>query len=276
MKGFVITLVSIGLIVTLITLAMSLRNSQLATERSLMGPLPLIYASFLSDAVARDLNSMVGPGIDIDAMNDSTTIRITDSLDSLDHSGELSAYGDFLAGEVASRTASSISANFTNLSGGRITVFINDAYAYSNDHSSNETLFTRSGGTNASSYDINLTVTAVRANVTHMEFNSSGPLNVTIRYTDLNGTAMEQGSVFPDQASSFRVDYANGGSVTVTVGVRSGNDGSLEIVASGIGAKAEWAAALPPRNETERLGFEYDATMDYTQGGVRKTARIGK
>jgi hypothetical protein len=207
MRGFVITLTSVGLIAMLVILAISLRNAQFATERALMEPLPLIYSSFILDDIAYEFNSLVGPSIWINKDNDSTLIAVSDTLHDENHSAVISAYGAFLAGEVSSRTSSDISANFSNLTGGTMRLFINEDYVYSNSYQANESLFTKPGGTGASSYEINLTVTAVRRAVSHMEFVENGSMNVTIRYTDLNGTAIEEGEVSPDQHNTFSLDY---------------------------------------------------------------------
>ncbi|NYZ74540.1 hypothetical protein H0O00_05330 [Candidatus Micrarchaeota archaeon] len=276
MRGFVITILSVSLIMMLVMLAMSLRNAQLGTERALLEPLPLTYAAFLLDDVGYELNSLVGPRIVFKETNESMGLAVSDTLHGYNHSAEMSFYSAFLAGEVATRTASNITTNFTNMTDGVIRVFIAEDYIYSNDHTKNESLFTKSDGTGATSYDINITITAVRSNVTHMAFNDNGTLNVTIRYTDLNGTGVEEGRVFPDQPNTLRVDYEGGGSILVALGPEGGNDGSLRMEATGISAETAWAAVLPPLNATKRMGYEYDATIEYVQGKVAKSCRIGK
>jgi hypothetical protein len=226
--------------------------------------------------VAYEFNSIVGPQIRFDERNDSMRVTLSDSVNDENHSSEINAYSAFLSSEVAARTASNITANLTNLSSGTVRLFIDEDYVYTNNHTSNESLFTRTNGTNATSYDINLTITAVRENVTPMAFDGNGTMNVTIRYTDLNGTGIEQGSVFPNQVNALTLFYVGGGSVTLTIGPESGNSGSLKINTAGIGADTAWSAILPPLNATKRMGYEYDATIDYVQGNVKKTCRIGK
>jgi len=276
MRGFVITILSMALILILVVLSLSFRNAQLSTERELLEPLPLIYAAFLVDDVAYEFNSIVGPHLDLDERNDSIRLSVMDRLHNFNHSAAILNYEAFLRGEVADRTTSQITTNFTNLSGDILTVFIAEDYIYANNHATNESIFTKAGGTGASSYDINLTVIAARANVTHIQFNDSGTLNVTIRYFDLNGTVLEEGRVFPNHPNTMQVDYADGSSVKVIVGQAGGNSGSLFMKASGIAADASWSAILPPLEATRKLGYEYDATIDYVQGGVAKHCRIGK
>ncbi len=276
MRGFIITMLSVGLILLLVTLALSFRNAQLSTERALLEPLPLIYASTLVDDIAFELNSIVGPDITINEANSSMEIGIKDTLHGVNHSAQISSYKSFISDEVASMAASNITLNLTNMSNGMVAVFINGDYEYSNNHTSNESVFTRKGGTGATLYEINLTTTAVRANTTDMEFDTGGTLNVTIRYTDLNGTVIEEGAVFPNHAHLLRVEYASGSSLEVEVGPQSGNDGSLRIQSKGISTEVSWAAVLPPINETMKMGYEYDATIEYVQGKAAKRCRIGK
>ena len=276
MRGFVITILSVAIIVMLVTLSMSSRNIQASTERVLMEPLPLLYAAYLLDDVGYELNSIIGPGINLNQSNDSIKLTMTDSLHDKNHSSDILAYEEFLTGEVANTTASTIATNFTNLTDGTIKLFINEDYAYSNDHDDRMILFTRSGGTGARSYEINFTITAVRSNVTQMEFNDNGTINVTIRYTDLNGTTVEQGKVLENQANSFRVEYMDGSSMTVDVGLASANNGSLRMKADGINADVSWTAILPPIDAEKKLGYEYDATISYVQNKVSKQSRIGK
>jgi hypothetical protein len=276
MRGFVITILSISFMVLIVMLAFSLRNAYLATERSLLEPLPLLYSAFLLDDLAFELNSLLGPGISLNQTNASTVVSIRDTLHTYNHSADILGYESFVEGEVAERTASSISANFSNMTGGTMRMFINGDYEYVNDEGGTRARFFRDGGSGAKSYDINITVYSLRENVTHMQFNESGTLNVTIRYTDLNGTQVESGRVFPGQDNHFAVSYPNGTSIAITTGLYGGNPGSLVISASGTWAEASFTAVLPPLNATRKLGYEYDATIDYAQGPVSVSRRIGK
>lgn len=276
MRGFVITILSISLSMILAILAISFYNAQLSIERVLIEPLPLIYAAFLLDDVGYELNSIIGPEITIDERNDSTRVMVIDPIHGYNHSSDILVYEAFLTSEVASRTASNITTNFTNLTEGMIRLFINEDYVYTNDHDDKELFFTKAGGTGATSYYVNFTVAASRSNVTHMEFNSNGTMNVTITYTDLDGTDVEEGKLFPDQANTFKVDYMGGGSMIVTAGQSGGNSGSLRIRTSGFNTDVSWLAVLPPLDAEKKMGYEYDATISYVQGQVAKHSRIGK
>jgi hypothetical protein len=276
MRGFVITVLSVSLIMILVVLATTLSNTQLSTDRALKDPLPLIYAAFLLDDIGHDFNEIAGPVIVQNETNSSLMLSVSDTLGGYNDSWAISQYGVFLSNEVASRTASNISTNLTNLTGGVITLFIDDNYSYVNDNTINETIFTKVGGTNASAYFINATVTSVRANVTPMTFNANGTLNVSILVTDINGTYSASGKVLPNQQNTLRIYYVGGGSLVITVGSQNGNSGSLLMQAAGTSAVTSWAAALQPVNANNRIGYEYNATIDYVQGNVEKKCLIGK
>jgi hypothetical protein len=276
MRGFVITILSMSLIVLLLILAMSVRNSHLATERALIEPLPLIYSSFLLDDAAHQFNSIAGPKITLSETNESMGVSVADSIHAFNHTAEILSYSAFLEGEVAERTASNISANFTNMSDGEMRIFINEDYTYVNDHNDGEARFFRAGGTGAASYDINVTVYSVRQNVSHMAFSENGTMNVTIRYTDLNGTDVESGSVYADAPNSFTVNYPDGTSLNVDVGLAGGNPGSLKISSAGAIAETSWHAMLPRLDADTKRGYEYDAVISYSQGPLMITRRLGK
>ncbi len=276
MRGFVITMISVSLLLVLLALALSLHNSQNATERELIEPLPLSYASFILDDAAGEFNSIVGPDMAFNETNESMSISVADTIDPYNHSSEISMYKAFLENEVADSMASNITTNFTNITGGTVKVFMDQDYIYQNDHGNSEVIFTRNGGTNASSYDISFAVYSIRQNVTHMVFNQSGTMNITIHYTDLNGTDTEEGAIFPDRYNVFEVDYANGTRFVVSAGLYNTNPGSLRMKSYGVWAENSWTVALPRLDPSIKRGYEYDATITYSQGSLDVTRRFGK
>jgi|GEM_PF-4091579 len=274
MRGFVITLLAVSLVLILVMLSMSLSDTQLSTDRAIKDPLPLMYGAFLLDDVGHNLNSIVGPGMVFSETNSSTGISVADTLSGYNYTPAIVGYGAFLSDEIAPQTASSITTNLTNLTNGVTSLNMDGNYAYSNDHNQNVSIFTKAGGTGASAYFINATVTAVRTNVTPMAF-TNGTMNVTIDITDINGTYMQSGSVSPDQQNTL-VLYYSGASLTITVGPQGGNSGSLLMQALGTNAAVSWAAILPPLNSSDRIGYAYNATIDYAQGAVEKRCAIGE
>ncbi len=276
MKGFVITILSVSIIMLIVVLSMSLRNSQLSTERSLAEPMPLVYSSFLVDNAALELNSIIGPYLSFSQRNDSTHIIISDTLSSYNYSNEIFSFDTYLTSEIASRTASNITTNYTNITSGTNRVFIDQDYIYTKDYNSRMSLFTKSGSTSAIAYNLNYTLPALRSSVSHMVLHNNATLNITILYTDLNGTGVEQGSIYPYETTALTVSYVNGCNVIITAGIISGNNGSFQIKGTNCLLSPTYEVILPPINESKKLGFDYDATIDYVQGKVRKTTLIGK
>ncbi len=275
MRGFVITLAVTGIIALLVALSSALYNSHLSMERALAEPQPLMYAAFLFDDVAGDINEIAGPGLSVNQSNASVSITVRDTVPNTDFSSELGDYETFLEGTIANQTNSVIDANLSNLTSGRCAMTINGIYEYENDPLASTMTFTSQGGTGASQYTINITVEEERTNYTSFPF-GSGDINVTVMYTDENGTVNENGVLSSSSTNSMMVEYAGGGSLDVKLGTVSGNDGSLEVGSDSIIADVVWTAELPALPIGIRTGYEYDGTLQYTQGKISLSRRIGR
>ncbi|MBU0532414.1 hypothetical protein KKB44_02880 [Candidatus Micrarchaeota archaeon] len=267
-KGFVITIATVALITLLVMLATALHNSYLNMERALLEPQPLMYAAFLSDSIANDVNSIVGPEISFVETNTSMIITIEDIIPKENVSGELSNYENFVD---AMMTNAQLDLNFSNMSS---TMIINEDYYYETEEEA--MLFTSSPATDAIEYQINVSVFGTRTNYTGFAFNESGDLNVSLRYTDLSGTITESGAIFSNQLNRFEVYYGNESFVYIDVGDVGGGDGSLQITTQNAGASFRWNVMLPLPEEDNRIGYQYDATVDYVQDNIRLTRMIGK
>ncbi len=270
MKGFVITLISITLVMLLVTLSSVLHNNHLKMERALSGPQPLIYAGFMFDAVSVGLNDILGPEMELYQKNDSLGILIQDSLPGKNHSEELTDYEDFLEGYLADSANVVFDLNLTNISH---EVLINKKYSYENNESM---VFTSESGTDAYSYEINITVREIRENLTLFDFNSSGDLNLTLNYVDKNGSLTESGKLFSNSLNQFTADYPAGKSLEIEIGKIMGNDGSLEITPNGVEANVSFFVLLPPMEETDQAGYQYNTSMEYLQGRIMMNRSLGK
>jgi hypothetical protein len=101
-------------------------------------------------------------------------------------------------------------------------------------------------------------------------------MNVSVTYTDLNGTLTRSGTVHSWAVNRLHVDYSGGHNMDVTFGNALGEPGSLRIEPSGIECRYRFNAELPPLNESDRKGYVYSATLDYAQGDMGKSSQIGK
>ena len=273
MRGFAITLVAVSLIAILVMLSSSLRGGYLSMERALTEPQPLIYASFMFDSVAHDINSIAGPNMIFYPRNDSFGILILDTIPARNFSSDLSAYENFLEGTIGNETHASIDVNLSMLTPENLTVTINEDYEYA--HEDGDTVrFTSSGGTGATFYGINITVTETRANLTSFSFDPGGDLNVTLVYSDLNGTIIENGTVRSNVDNTFEVNYTGGGELEIEIG-NVGGDGGLSVEAENVDAGINIFVMLPPLDSSKKMGYDYNATMDYLQGNIRISREIG-
>ncbi|MCI0503679.1 hypothetical protein L0Y65_03120 [Candidatus Micrarchaeota archaeon] len=275
MRGFVLSIISLLFLAFLFTLATTLHDHYLRMERSLLLPQPLSYAAYSIGSAAVSLNSIVGPGISIDADNETLELSIADRIPMENVSEKVSEYASFLEGGLSDQTHASISANLSGVSGGSYGLHINRRYVYTNGLDGDMLFRAESGPTNASSYTIYVSVARERENVTHFNFTESGDVNVTLIYADLNGTIHEEGRVSSDSVSRFQVSYAGGGTLEVGCGRASASAGSLWMQAHNVTAETGWQAILPPPGEGDRVGYEYDAAMIYRINGASVSRRIG-
>ncbi|MHA2069815.1 MAG: hypothetical protein ACXABY_36080 [Candidatus Thorarchaeota archaeon] len=100
MKGFMITIVSVSLIMLLVVLSSMLYDSYLSMERALIEPRGLSYGAFLFDDVAENVEFIVGTDIMLTQTNASTVVRIKDELPKENFSSTLLKFEEFLEDEV--------------------------------------------------------------------------------------------------------------------------------------------------------------------------------
>jgi len=274
MKGFVMTLVTISIIMILVMLSVSMHNSHLKMERALTEPQPLIYSAFLFDSVAEDVKSIAGPNMTIRQTNESTTIVFGDIIPGDNVSSDLNSYENFLETTIANQSHAQVDANFSNMSTA-VLVKINEHYTYERDFAAGEALFTAGTDTGAAHYEINITVVKERANFTSFPFNDSGDLTVNVRYLDMNGSENEGGKLFSNQVNRMEVLYADGGHLYVDIGRKNLSDGSLWIKAVNASASVQWLVDLPAAASNESIGYTYDATLEYALGDIRMQRKIG-
>ena len=275
MRGFAITLVAVSLIAILVVLSTSLRASHLSMERALVEPQSLVYASFMFETVGHDIHSIVGPDILFHPRNDSFGILILDVVPSENFSDDLSDYENFLEGTVANETHTSLDVNLSAITPEDFVVTINEDYTYA--HENNDTaIFTSSGATGATSYQVNITVIETRANLSSFAFDPGGDLNVSLVYSDLNGTKIENGMVRSNGNDEFIVNYTNGGELRMEVGRVDGSDGGFSVEAEDVEASLRLFVMLPPLDGTEKMGYGYNATMEYLGEDVRVSRKTGE
>ena len=275
MKGFVITLVAVSFIAILLFFSTALHNTHLSLERSLTGPQNFIYAAALFDGVSHELNAIVGPEFNISQSNSSIVLNFYDSIPYSNHTSGLNAYENFLEVMVANESRANITVNLSNLTS-EVVMHINEKSVYSNNMTGQNMFFTSEGGTDAESYTIQFTIYKSRSNVSDFIFNESGDLNVTIYYSDLNGSESRIGKVFSNSANTFRITYIDGSTVQIDVGQKYGNSGSLYVKPTDVNVPLSWSVTLPAINSTAKRGYTYDSVMTYKNGNILLERNLGK
>jgi hypothetical protein len=179
---------------------------------------------------------------------------------------------------VADSSHSDISLNFTNISDGTIRAFINEDYIYTNNHVIPEIIFTSENDMGTTSYEINFSITKIRTNMTHFVSDPGGDIEVVIYYTDLNSSEVETATLNSDEDNVLTINYQDESTIEIAIGEHDGSDGSLRISSSTYNTVAivQFAAVLPPINESKKLGYAYDGTIEYVQGDIMKVGRVGK
>lgn len=269
MKGFVITIISVALATILFTLTSTLYDNFNSMQRALIGPQALAYSAFLFDDVAYELTAITGNQIRLGQENGSVSLAVECTVPNKNYTAELGEYEDFIEDYFASKTHSSIEANFSNMTMGTLEMEILD-YEYENRYDDGEMYF---GGTGANNYVINASVFKNRGNITGMN-STGGDLNLSLRYTDLNGSMVETVTIKSNESNVFRADYGAAEYIEIRVGRNRGADGTILILTNNAEADVSWSAILP--EPTGKVGYSFDATMSYSQGGISKNTKIAK
>lgn len=269
MRGFVITIISVALATILFTLSTALHDNFSSMERAIRGPQPLSYAAFVFDDVSYELTGISGNHVRLRQENGSLGIGISCMVPNRNYTAELGAYENFIEGALANKTNAVLDANFSNMTRGTLEMDIS-GYEYENRYDRGEMYF---GGTGASAYEVNVSVFKSRGNISSLN-STEGDMNFSLRYTDLDGSIAETVTIKSNETNVFRADYADGGYIEIRAGSNRGEDGTILILTGDTDADVSWYAALPA--PAERVGYAFDATMSYSQGGISKNSVIRK
>jgi hypothetical protein len=135
--------------------------------------------------------------------------------------------------------------------------------------------------TDATNYWINISVNEIRNTVNDFSFGGSG-LNITLRYTDQNGTEETSGEVNPLAQNKFWITYGENETrrIDITVGnIQPGNntwDGSLMIEMTNATSDFSFDVELPHQNSTTQNRILLPLEMSYTQGSISKTMNASR
>jgi hypothetical protein len=77
-----------------------------------------------------------------------------------------------------------------------------------------------------------------------------------------------------NETNVFRADYGASEYIEIRVGRNRGQDGTILILTNNADADVGWSAVLP--EPAGKVGYSFDATMLYSQGGISKNTKIAK
>ena len=278
MKGFFVSLVTITMILILFFLWSSTTRASIDFDLNIYESYSSATPGFLVDDIWFDVNKIVGPSMNITegVEDDFTRIYIGDSLPKSNFTARLQSYKDFVEERMLNQTNANISLDFSSLTDGELEVATMDSYAYINNYSSSEEntvfFYKNENDTGVYEYYINITTSEFRESVNNFNWNPSGSINVTLVYTDNNGTTTTSGRLRPNIANEFEIEYENGGEIEITIG-RNFNDGEFVMRTQNVSTTFNLVAVLDPQSD---LVIGYYATLNYTSQNVRRDSFIAR
>lgn len=279
-KGFVTSLVAGGLILLLIILVSLLHNSYLESERAMKISQPIIYSKFFFNDVFFDVNKIVGPNLTINEQNATLRIRVSDTLPKANFSNDLEKYREFIENNFSSTIHANVSANFSEIEDGTLELFLLDGYLYNHSYvGDNEVLFgttENNGKTNAIHYEINITVQRYRQSIQSFSWSPIGDMNVTITYTDKNGTVQSEGLLHSSLENTFKATLVSNDTRTIEISLGKINqrEGAFWIKDSDASAVFSFLVELPLNNASVPASYQYNSILNYTQGNITNNGLV--
>jgi len=272
MRGFVITISTLLIFSVTLAFILFLYHENLRAEGALTRLMSTPAPSFVFDDVATDLSSIFNHNITAGRSNATLSILLQGSFANPPGMGDLAAYSSFLATTYSNLTNSNLSLDAGGLADGSAEVLFSNGLLFSYIYtgaSKSALLSSSSTDTNASAYEVNVSVDRNRQSYTPWSSSPGGELNVTLRITDRSGNLTSIVSLNRSATNSYIVAY-QGGSLVVRAGKIGLTDGALEVNPSGgIVESTHYSAAasLPPGNLSSSLRYYWNAWLNYSRPG---------
>jgi hypothetical protein len=281
-KGFIFSVIAISFMLLLMFLAVTMANEYWETERVVAKPQPISYSTSTLDNIGKQFCDIILPSAEINENNESLRIAISDSNPRPGITSDLNSMKTYVENNLADSIHASISANISEVNNGSIEATLANNFVYRNEDSTvsfhpkiNNT------STGATNYWINISVNEIRNTVNDFSFGGSG-MNITLRYTDQNGTVETSGEVNPNAQNKFWITYGENETkrIDITLGnIAPGNntwDGSLKIDNTNASIDFSFDAELPLQNSTTQNKIVLPLPMNYTQGSIHKTMNASR
>lgn len=280
-KGFIFSIIAISFMLLLMYLAVAMANEYWETERVVARPQPLSYATSVLENIGKQFADIVLPFGTVTSGNESVRVWVADSVPRPGIGSKLNSMKAYAENDLADSLHADISVNISNVDDGSIEMKMLDGFIYDNSlNGTQEVLFrpiANTSSTGATDYWVDVSVNEYRNKVTEFGWDPGGAMNVTVRYTDKNGTVELFGPLDPDEDNTLRITY--GVNETEWIELKMGRiqpgtsqyDGSLFInMSNTTSASFSFAADLPLQpSDTSNL-MVFPIPMNYSQGGVYK------
>jgi hypothetical protein len=277
-KGFIFSVIAISFMMLLMALAVTMSNEYWETERVVARPQPLTYATATLENIGAQFANVVLPSASVRSGNVSLRINIADSLPRGGIGSELNTLKSYVEDELADSLHADISVNITKVNNKKLDLVIANGFLYnSSNYSFTFRPIANASSSGATNYSLNFSVNEYRNTVNDFGWDAGGAMNVTVRFTDKNGTVETSGLLDPDEANTLTVTYGENETENVEVNIgrvsKNGNyyDGALWMnLSNSTSTSFSFSANLPlqPTNASNRMVFPIE--MDYSQGGVFK------
>jgi len=286
-RGFVFSIIAVSFMLLLMVLATVAASQYMESERLLAAPLPLIYSAATLDNVGHELADAVLPVASVTPSNDSVRVLIADSVPRPDSGYELASIKSFAEGGLAQSLHATISVNTSEVDNGSLSLKVLDGFAYGNSlNGTSEVFFTpleNGTASGAANYSITISTDEFRDSESFFTWDTAedttGDMNVTLVYSDMNGTFTDSGMLRPDIANRMTMTYDENGTeqMDIVLGrVASGGgeyDGSFWMnLTNGTSVSFVLETDLPPQPANASSRIVFPIGMTYSQGGVFKAS----
>jgi len=283
MRAFVFSIIAVSFMMLLILMAAATSRGYAEMERSFIEPQAVGYSSAILDYVGRQFVLILLPEAVIEDGNGSITVRIADRVPRQDVSDALNELRSFIAINLSQLTHANISANTPLVNGSYIEVLAADRFSYKNGINNERKFFFGRvpGSTGVRDYQLNISVEDYRSAEMPFTWDPAGDVNVTVYYTDYNGTDLARGTLRSNSSNHFSLSYGNGSTLDLTVG-RINLDGSwcdgaiLMNVTNSTEAAFTLAAELPSQPSDSVSLFVFPVQLTYSQDGIYKAANVSR
>ncbi len=276
MRAFVLTLITVSLMSLLVLTWISFQESAVRFEGNSLRPQSLAFSRIVFEAVFDELHRIAGPDFSTSPTNTTVMVFFNDTLPKPNITAELDLLDNFIEANYSRRIHANLSLDLTNLTDNSVDFILSGHYVHRTNSSTGAStveFYSLNGAqSGVTRYDINVTTLLVRQSVTSFSWDPTGDINVSLTYSDSNGSVTLTGLLRNGTTNTFSILYANNQTTNVTIGALGTKRGAL-LIGDTAGTAYSLAVHLP-FNMSQHLTYGYEASLNYTQGVISKYGRV--